>query len=126
LADLSARQRRAERRAGSPERTVLVRIVRTNTVDGDKSPAESADKSAHSKALGARLTKYARKFEEAFLDLRLIFAAWFAPSPTVRRYRVTPRANPAAFRHNLLLGIQLELRRAGFAGSREIVGRTTL
>jgi len=37
---------------------------------------------------------------------------WFAPPPTLRRYRVTPRANPAAFRHNLLRGIQLELRRS--------------
>ncbi len=52
--------------------------------------------------------------------------AWLAPGPTWRRYRVAPRANPAAFRHSLLRGIQLELHRAGLAGSRKIVGRTTL
>ena len=33
----------------------------------------------------------------------------------VRRYRVAPRANPAAFRYDLLRGIQAELRRAGLA-----------
>jgi hypothetical protein len=123
---LSARPRRAEPRAGSPERTVLFRIVLTNTVEGDKSPAKSADKSAHSKALGARLTNYARKFEEALLDLRLTLSAWIWPGVTWRRYRVTPRVNQAAFRHDLLRGIQLELRRAGLETSRQVAARGKL
>jgi hypothetical protein len=55
-----------------------------------------------------------------------IVAAWFAPRLVLRRYRVTPRANPAAFRHDLLRGIQLELCRAGLVTSRQIPGRTTL
>lgn len=53
-------------------------------------------------------------------------AAWFGPRPALRRYRVTPRANPAAFRYVLLRGIHLELCRAGLTGSREAAGRTTI
>ena len=49
LADLSAKQRRVERRGKTPERTVRSRIVRLTTFDGDKSPAESGDESPHSK-----------------------------------------------------------------------------
>jgi hypothetical protein len=46
--------------------------------------------------------------------------------PPLRRYRVTPRANPAAFRHDLLREIQLELRRTDIAGSRSVAGQTTI
>lgn len=35
--------------------------------------------------------------------------AFLTPCPAWRRYRVAPRANPAAFRHELLCGIQREL-----------------
>jgi len=57
---------------------------------------------------------------------RLTLTAWLWPKPAWRRYRVTPRANPAALRYGLLRGIQLELRRAGLADPRESAGRTTL
>ena len=49
LADLSAKQRRVERRGKASEPIVRSRIVRLTTFDGDKSPAESADESPHSK-----------------------------------------------------------------------------
>ncbi len=49
LADLSAEQRRVERREKPPEPTVRSGIVRLTTFDGDKSPAESGDESPHSK-----------------------------------------------------------------------------
>jgi hypothetical protein len=58
--------------------------------------------------------------------LWLTLTARLSPNPQWRRYRVTPRANPVAFRDDLLRGILLELRRAGIAGSREVVGRTTI
>ena len=67
-----------------------------------------------------------RMFVGGLPQLWFILTAWLAPNPRWRRYRVTPRANPAAFRHQLLRGIQLELHRAGLAGSRELVSRTTL
>lgn len=51
---------------------------------------------------------------------------WMLPRQHWRRYRVTPRANPAAFRQDMLRGIQFKLRRARIAGSRQIAGRTTL
>ena len=58
--------------------------------------------------------------------LWLTLIAWLAPYPAWRRYRVTPRANPAAFRHDLLREIQLELRRTGLIASHQVPGRTTL
>lgn len=126
-ADLSARQRRAERRAGSPERTVPVRIVPITIVDGDKSPAKSADMAVRAPASRRSTVRMrTRKSVEAFLELRLSIAAWLAPKPVWRRYRVTPRANPAAFRHDLLRGIQHELRRAGLVTSQQVASRTTL
>lgn len=71
--------------------------------------------------------------------LWLTFSAWLAPSPTWRRYRVAPRANPAAFRHALLRAIQCDLRRnadfpvgdtagwkTGVTTLSSVAGRTTL
>jgi hypothetical protein len=43
--------------------------------------------------------------------LILWFRALGPPSLPLRRYRVTPRSNPAAFRRDLLLGIRDKLRR---------------
>jgi hypothetical protein len=50
---------------------------------------------------------------------------WLAPNPPWRRYRVIPRANPAAFRHDLLRGIQLELRRSGLVASPPVTEHST-
>lgn len=55
-----------------------------------------------------------------------LVAAWFAPRLVLRRYRVMSQANPAAFRHDLLRGIQFKLRRAGLAASRRIPDHSTL
>ena len=63
---------------------------------------------------------------EAFVLLVHAIAGWFAPGPPWRRYRVTPRVNQAAFRHDLLRGIQLELRRAGLVTSRQVAARSKL
>jgi hypothetical protein len=54
LADLSAKQRRAERRAQSDKTTAGSRIIRLTTFDGDKSPAESGDESPHSKGVAVK------------------------------------------------------------------------
>ncbi len=67
-----------------------------------------------------------RKFPEACSELWSTIATWFTPRPAWRRYRVAPRANPAAFRHDLLREIQLDLRRAGLVASRRIPGQSTL
>ncbi len=53
-----------------------------------------------------------------------IFAAWVAPRPVWRRYRVVPRVNPAAFRHDLLRGIQLELQRGHLVNSPPVPNHT--
>jgi hypothetical protein len=152
LADLSAKQRRVQRRGELPQPVVHSESVRPATFDGDKSPAQSAAKSAHSTAPGARTamsarmaeTKLADKavrapaaslstvlmhtrvFVEAVLELLHIIATLTDSSRPWRRYRVTPRSNPAAFRHELRRGIQLELRRADLVNSRHIAGRTTI
>lgn len=55
----------------------------------------------------------------------LVFA-WFTPPPSLRRYRVAPRLKPSFVRHNLLRGIQLELRRSDLLISPRNPGRTTL
>jgi hypothetical protein len=49
LADLSAKQRRAERRDKRPAAFFLTKTARLTTFDGDKSPAESGENSPHSK-----------------------------------------------------------------------------
>ena len=49
LADLSAKQRRAERGAETPVPTAFPKIMCLTVFDGDKSPAESGDESPHSK-----------------------------------------------------------------------------
>jgi len=101
--DLSPKQGRAQRPGES-------RGTRPLGFDGDKSPAESADKSAHSKALRGRTAK-AEVFSE--LLLTLLRALW--PLRTRwRRYRVTPRANPAVFRRELRRSVRDELRASGF------------
>ena len=108
-ADLSARQRRAERRVELPERTGLVGIVRSTTLDGDKSPVESADKSAHSKALGGRSTTF-----EVVLKVLLTFLRALGPLRTRwPRSRATPRTNSATLRRALRRAIRDELRAAG-------------
>jgi hypothetical protein len=126
LADLSAKQRRVQRRGELPQPVVHSESVRPATFAGDKSPAESGENSPHSKALGARRVGFARSLRETLREFGDTLAARLAPRPNWRRYRVTPRANPAAFRHDLLRGIQLELRSAGLVNSREVAGRTTL
>jgi DNA polymerase III alpha subunit len=55
LADLWAKQRRVERRDGLSERTIRDGVLRFTTFDGDKSPAESGDKSPHSKGFAAAI-----------------------------------------------------------------------
>ena len=60
------------------------------------------------------------RFVETLLEFLLNLAVWFAPRPVLRRYRVTPRTNSAAFRHDLIRGIQLELHREGLVTSRQI------
>lgn len=37
--------------------------------------------------------------------------AWFIPRATLRRYRVTPRRNPSAFRREVLAGVIHNLNR---------------
>lgn len=109
-ADLSGRQRRAERCGEPPERPALAGVVRLTAFEGDKPPAESADKSAHSTALDGQTTK-SKVFLEALLTL--LRALW--PLRTRwQRYRVTPRANPATFRRELRRSIRAELRASGF------------
>ncbi len=71
-------------------------------------------------------SRYDRRIVNLFLQLWFTFTAWLAPHPPWRRYRVAPRANPAAFRHDLLREIQLELRRTGLVTSRQIPDQTTL
>ena len=67
-----------------------------------------------------------RKFVETLVEISAVLAGGFTPRAALCRYRVAPRANPAAMRYNLLLGIQLELHRAGLVTSRQIRGRTTV
>jgi hypothetical protein len=55
LADLSARQRRAERRGGQPKPSICAKTARLTTLDGDESPAESGDESPHSKGFAVKL-----------------------------------------------------------------------
>jgi hypothetical protein len=94
--------------------------------------ARMADGKLADKAVGAPAARLStilirtREVVEALLDFRSTFAAWLAPGPACRRYRVTPRANPAALRHDLLCGIQRELRRAGLVTSRQFADRSTL
>ena len=152
LADLSVKQGRAKRHGELLQPSNSVECIRQPAFDGDKSTAESAARSAHSKAPGARTAMSARiadwkpadkavrapavrlstgptptrEFVDVVLDFIKVFTNLTTSSQPWRRYRVAPRANPAAFRHSLLLGIQLALHRAGLAGSRKIVGRTTL
>ena len=59
-ADLSAKQRRVERRAKQPEPSACFRIVRSTTFDGDKSPAESGENSPHSKGFAVIRTTQTR------------------------------------------------------------------
>ncbi len=67
-----------------------------------------------------------RKSVEAFVRFWTRVSTWFAPKNHWRRYRVAPRANPAAFRDDMLREIQLDLRRAGLVASRRIPGQSTL
>jgi hypothetical protein len=61
--------------------------------------------------------KCGRMFVGTLREFWLTLIAWLAPTPRWRRYRVAPRANAAAFRHDLIRSIQLELRRAGLVSS---------
>ena len=54
LADLSARQRRAERRGGQSKPSICLKTARITTLDGDKSPVESGDESPHSKGFAVK------------------------------------------------------------------------
>ena len=67
LADLSAKQRRVERRGRPPEPTAYSRILRLTTFDGDKSPAESGDESPHSE--GFAVAAYLTLFKQALNKL---------------------------------------------------------
>lgn len=54
-------------------------------------------------------------------------AHWLAPpGPAWRRYRVAPRANPAALRYELLRGIERQLQLPRRAASSWTAGQTTL
>jgi hypothetical protein len=55
LADWSAKQRRAERRVGTPAATAAGRLVRPETLDGGQPPAESGESSPHSKGFAGNL-----------------------------------------------------------------------
>ncbi|HYV26933.1 MAG TPA: hypothetical protein VFA77_05340 [Candidatus Eisenbacteria bacterium] len=57
--------------------------------------------------------------------LRWFRGRWLARPPW-RRYRVTPRANPAEFRRQLLLAIRSELRRVGELPGRDEPRNTPL
>ena len=76
--------------------------------------------------LWSRVLLRGRKFGKTLLEFSTVLAAWFTPSSPLHRYRVAPRANQAAFRHDLLRGIQLELHRAGFVTSRQVAARSKL
>ena len=88
LADLSAKQRRVERREKPPEVTARSRIVRLTTFDDDKSSPESGDQSPRSKGFAMRLAT--QLFKEApkvrvnlvpWLRLRKILQKTVGPKP---------------------------------------------
>jgi hypothetical protein len=55
LADLSAKQRRAERRGETPAAIAFGRTARLATRDGGQPPAESGENSPHSKGFAGNL-----------------------------------------------------------------------